>query len=375
MANRACKYRIYPDKQQEQKLAEFFGCVRFVYNKCLEEQERRFRNGEDYASRTEMNNYCNRVLKKEYPFLKRPDKFALTNAIFHLDDGYQRLFSHIGGYPKYKSKHRSRRSYTTNITNGNIAVLEKAVKLPKLGLIKAKIHRRVPEDYVLKSATISQEPDGSYYVSVLYEYEEHIEMTGPSGNWKAGGLDYKSDGLYVSSEGDVADMPHYYREAQPSLARSQRKLRHKVKGSANWRKQQKKTAKISRHIANQRKDFLHKKSAEIANQYDIVCVEDLDMRAMSNKGYGNGKATLDNGYGMFLNMLEYKLHDRGKKLVKIDKWYPSSQTCSCCGSRKEMPLAERTYRCPVCGMEMDRDRNAAINIRNEGLRLLGLVSA
>ena len=212
-------------------------------------------------------------------------------------------------------------------------------------------------------------------MSVLYEYEEHIEMTGPSGNWKAGGLDYKSDGLYVSSEGDVADMPHYYREAQPSLARSQRKLRHKVKGSANWRKQQKKTAKISRHIANQRKDFLHKKSAEIANQYDLVCVEDLDMRAMSNKGYGNGKATLDNGYGMFLNMLEYKLHDRGKKLVKIDKWYPSSQTCSCCGSRKEMPLAERTYRCPVCGMEMDRDRNAAINIRNEGLRLLGLVSA
>ena len=148
-----------------------------------------------------------------------------------------------------------------------------------------------------------------------------------------------------------------------------------MKGSANWRKQQKKTAKISRHIANQRKDFLHKKSAEIANQYDIVCVEDLDMRAMSNKGFGNGKATLDNGYGMFLDMLKYKLHDQGKKLVKIDKWYPSSQICSCCGNRKEMLLAERTYRCPACGMEMDRDRNAAINIRNEGLRMLGLASA
>ena len=131
MANRACKYRIYPDQQQEQKLAQFFGCVRFVYNKCLEEQERRFRNGEDYASRTEMNNYCNRVLKKEYPFLKRPDKFALTNAIFHLDDGYRRMFNHTGGHPKFKSKRRSRRSYTTNITNGNIAVLDKMVKLPK----------------------------------------------------------------------------------------------------------------------------------------------------------------------------------------------------------------------------------------------------
>ena len=189
--------------------------------------ERRHRNGEDYASRTQMNNYCNRVLKKEYPFLKRPDKFALTNAIFHLDNGYQRMFSHIGGHPKFKSKHKSRRSYTTNITNGNIAILDKAVKLPKLGLVKAKIHRRVPEGYVLKSATVSQEPDGSYYVSVLYEYEEqyeeHTEMTGPAGIGKSVGLDYKSDGLYVSSDGDEADMRHYYRDAQPALAKSHKK--------------------------------------------------------------------------------------------------------------------------------------------------------
>ena len=134
-------------------------------------------------------------------------------------------------------------------------------------------------------------------------------------------------------------------------------------------KQQKKVAKIHKHISNQRLDTLHKKSAEIANQYDIVCVETLDMKAMSNKSFRNGKATLDNGYGMFLNMLEYKLSDRGKYLIKVDKWYPSSQLCSHCGRRQKIKLTDRTYRC-TCGMTMDRDQNAAVNILNEGLRLL-----
>lgn len=135
-------------------------------------------------------------------------------------------------------------------------------------------------------------------------------------------------------------------------------------------KQQKKIARVHRHIANQRKDYLHKKSTEIVNQYGIVCVEDLDMKAISNKGFRNGKATMDNGYGMFLNMLEYKLHDRGGKLVKVDKWYPSSQICCQCGSRQVLSLSDRLYCCPVCGMELDRDHNAAINIKEEGLRIL-----
>ena len=166
-------------------------------------------------------------------------------------------------------------------------------------------------------------------------------------------------------------MPHYYGTSAKCLAKAQRKLKHKTIGSNNYKRQQKRVARIHRHIANQRKDFLQKESAAITKQYDYVCVEDLNMRAMSNKGFGNGKATLDNGYGMFLNMLDYKLKEKGGCLIKVNKWFPSSQTCSCCGTRHpEMKdLSIRTMRC-VCGYKIERDYNAAINIKKEGLRLL-----
>ena len=192
---------------------------------------------------------------------------------------------------------------------------------------------------------------------------------------KAVGLDYKSDGLYMDSNGIKADMPKYYRKNSKKLVKEQRRLSRKTGSkknetkSNNYLKQLKKVNKIHRHTANQRLDFLHKKSTEIANQYDVVCVETLNMKAVANKGFGNGNATLDNGYGLFLQMLEYKLHERGKYLVKVDKWYPSSQLCSNCGSRKKLSLGERTYQC-TCGMHIDRDYNAAINIKREGLRLL-----
>lgn len=189
------------------------------------------------------------------------------------------------------------------------------------------------------------------------------------------GLDYKSDGLYVSDTGVVANMPHYYRQSANSLAKQQRKLRNKVIGSKNYYKQQKKVAKLHRHIANQRKDYLHKQSTAIAKQYTYVCVESLNMRAMSNKGFGNGKATLDNGYGMFLDMLAYKLQERGGELVKIDKWFPSSQICNCCGFQNPIlkDLTIRYWNCPNCRTtNIDRDINAAKNIKQEGLRLLGI---
>lgn len=367
MANRAFKYRLYPNKNQQIQFNKTFGCVRFTYNHCLNLQQERYAAGQGYMSKTGMNNYCNRILKDDYPFLKEVDKFALTNAVYHLDAGFQRMFQHRGKHPKFKSKHKSRASYTTNFTNGNIKVLDGRIQLPKIGKVKAVIHRTASEEYALKSATVSMEKDHTYYVSILYEYEEKSIS---SMNSNAVGLDYKSDGLYKTSNGDTCNMPHYFRKSQPALVKAQRKLKHKVKGSNNWVKQQKKIARVHRHIANQRKDYLHKKSTEIVNQYGIVCVEDLDMKAISNKGFRNGKATMDNGYGMFLNMLEYKLHDRGGKLVKVDKWYPSSQICCQCGSRQVLSLSDRLYCCPVCGMELDRDHNAAINIKEEGLRIL-----
>lgn len=184
---------------------------------------------------------------------------------------------------------------------------------------------------------------------------------------------YLSDGLYVSSEGDTCGMPHYFRQSADKLAKAQRKLRHKTIGSKNYNKQQKRTAKIHRHIANQRKDFLQKKSTEIANQYSFVCVEDLNMKAMANRGFGNGKATLDNGYGMFLTMLDYKLRDRGGQLIKVGRFFPSSQLCSHCGFKNPLVknLSIRHWDCPNCGTTgIDRDVNAAKNIKKEGIRLL-----
>lgn len=371
MANRAIVYRLYPNEKQKVQFQKTFGCVRFVYNQMLTVQEIRYKNGESHLSKFEMNYYCNDVLKNNYPWLREVDKFALTNSIYHLEDGYQRMFKHLGKHPKYKNKHTAKRSYTTNFTNNNISIGANYVKLPKVGKVKAKISLDI-NPLKIKSATITQNRDGSYQVSVLVEYNDVPIPIKVATEENTIGLDYKSDGLYVDSNGIIADMPHYYRKSAKQLAKRQRRLKNKAVGSNNYYKQQRKVAKIHRHIANQRKDYLHKKSTEIANQYDFVCVEDLNMKAMSNKGFGNGKATLDNGYGMFLVFLTYKLEERGGMLVKVDRFYPSSQLCSCCGYRNInlKNLTIREWICPNCGAFHNRDTNAALNIKMEGLRLL-----
>ena len=242
--------------------------------------------------------------------------------------------------------------------------------------MKAVIHRKPDSNWIIKSATVSQDTDGKYYVSVLFKFDDPI-ITYVADRTNAVGLDYASDGLYVDSNGNVGTNHKYYRESHDKLARAQRRL-SRMQGSkkyeaksSNYLKQLRKVNRIHRHIANQRLDNLHKLSTEIANQYDVVCVESLNMKSMANRGFGNGKATLDNGYGMFLLMLEYKLSDRNKYLIRVDKWFPSSQICHCCGAlHPEMKnLAIRTMKCD-CGLTISRDQNAAINILREGLRML-----
>lgn len=370
MANRAIVYRLYPDSEQEVQFQKTFGCCRFVYNQMLSVQKERYAAGESHLSKFSANNYCNQQLKKEYSFLREVDKFALTNAIYSLSEGYTRFFKNLGRFPKYKNKHKAKKSYTTNYTTGNIEIGAGFVKLPKLGKVKAKVHRKPEEGWKLKSATVTQNRDGSYQASILFAYEETV-LSVPMTESNTLGLDYKSDGLYVSSEGDVCGMPHYYRLASVKLAKAQRKLKHMTVGSNNYNKQQRRVAKIHRHIANQRKDFLHKESTAIAKQYAYVCVEDLNMSAMANKGFGNGKATLDNGYGMFLKMLAYKLRGQGGQLVKVDKFFASSQICRFCGfqNRELKDLSIRRWNCPSCGaVGIDRDFNAAVNIKYEGMR-------
>ncbi|WP_027431638.1 RNA-guided endonuclease InsQ/TnpB family protein [Lachnospira multipara] len=372
MVNRAIKYRAYPTTEQEVIFAKTFGCCRKVWNLMLSDKITYYRTtGESLQTTPAM-------YKKDYVFLKEVDSLALANVQMNLQKAYKNCFDKKrkkrNGFPKFKSRKHTRKSYTTNNQKGTVAIVDnKYIKLPKIGLVKAVIHRQPEADWIIKSATVSQESDGTFYISILFEYEKNIVKISKSNN--VIGLDYKSDGLYMDSNGNIGSNHKYYKESHKKLAREQRKLSRKVGSkknqikSNNYLKQLKKVNKIHRHIANQRLDNLHKLSTEIANQYDVVCVESLDMKAMSNKGFGNGKATLDNGYGLFLNMLEYKLFDKGKYFIKVDKWYPSSQLCSCCGNRKKLTLTDRVYKCD-CGFKLDRDYNAAINIKNEGLRLL-----
>lgn len=366
--NKAIKYRIYPNKEQQSLILKTFGCSRFVYNYMLERSIEAHKNGESFCTRNSFS-YLLTSIKKELLWLKEVDSKALESANNNLAAAFSSFFKKNNNFPKFHKKKLSG-SYTTR---GNIALLDKGIKLPKLGKVRASLHRMPKKDWKLKSVTVSQSSDGKFYASVLFEYESDINYQADINN--AIGLDYKSDGLYMDSNGNVGTNHKFYREAQRKLVREQRRL-SRMKGSKknelksnNYIKQLRKVSKIHKHIANQRNDNLHKLSTEIANLYDVVCVEDLNMTAIGNKGFKNGKATYDNGYGMFLNMLEYKLADRGKTLVRVDKFYPSSQLCSCCGNRKKLELSERKYIC-TCGLEIDRDLNAAINIKNEGLRLL-----
>ena len=293
------------------------------------------------------------------------------------------------GFPKFKSAKHSRKSYTTNcqypkpsnnLKQPTIRLEKNRINLPKVGMVKINIHRMPKSDWILKSVTVSEESNGKYYASVLFEYEHEVTYIIPKENICTDnviGLDYASDGLYVDDNGNIGTNHKYYRENHKKLAKAQKRLSHmqgskkKETKSKNFLKQLKKVNKIHRHIANQRLDNLHKISTEIANQYDVVCVEDLNIKSMSNKGFGNGKATLDNGYGMFLNMLEYKFADRGKYFIKVDKWFASSQICHKCGTihPKMKNLSKRIMKC-MCGLVMKRDHNSAINIKMEGLRML-----
>jgi putative transposase len=307
--------------------------------------------------------------KEEFPWLKEVDSLALANAQMHLETAYKNFFrDKATGFPTFKSKHRSRVSYTTNLVNSNISIENGQLKLPKLGFLKVKQHRKAPKSWRMKSVTVSKTPSGKYHASILYEYKQEIHSVKPQ---NIVGLDFSMKELFVSSDEQLAAYPRFYRKAQEKLSKEQRKLSKCRKASKNRKKQRIKVARLHEKVANQRKDFLHKLSRQTANAYDIVCIEDLDMKGMA-QALNLGKSVSDNGWGIFTGYLAYKLAEQGKQLVKIDKWYPSSKTCSICGKAKEeMPLAEREYRCS-CGLVLDRDTNAAINIRNEGCRMIGI---
>ena len=288
--NTAFKFRIYPNAEQRILIAKTFGCVRFVYNKMLGEKI------DHYSKTSKALLVTPAKYKSEFVFLKEVDSLALANAQMNLETAYRNFFRDKSiGFPKFKCKKDDRKSYTTNCVRNNIRIEGKYIRLPKLGNVKLKQHRHIPESYKLKSVTVSQSASGKYYVSVLFEYEDTIE---PKPIHTVIGLDFSMSELYISSEGEKPNFPRYYRRALKKLAQMQRTLSKMQKGSNNYYKQRRKIARFHEHIANQRRDFLHKQSRQITNAYDCVAIEDLNMKVMS-QALNFGKSVADNGWGMF----------------------------------------------------------------------------
>lgn len=358
---RRYEFRIYPNKQQLEQIWVNIHCARAIYNLMLADKISYYQEHKKTLHNTPAQ------YKNDNPWLKDADSLALANAHLNLQTAFKNFFTQPSvGFPKFKSRNKAKWAYTTNLINNNIKLSDNHLTLPKVGAVRIKLHH--PLVGKMKSVTVTVKRSMKVYVSILVERE----IDAPSiESQKVLGLDYSSPCLYIDSDGNEPDYPRFYRKAEAKLAKEQRKLSHMEHGSRNYEKQRIKVARIHEHIANQRKDFLHKLSRELADNYDVIGIEDLNMRAMS-QGLKLGKSTMDNSFGLFVRLLKYKLEDQGKQLIVIDKWYPSTKTCSHCGNVKPMKLSDDTYVCPICGLIMARDWNAAINIREEAKRMLGI---
>ena len=415
--NQAQVYGI--SKQNSKEIFQFFqknfGCTRKVYNLCVDScykqlEQAGYTNGDDLP---EFSFPKVSALKKDYPYLKEADGLGLANSVLDFQKAYKIFrnqkdrsvyrksairrdrsgkeplsFRGLKGIPRFHAKSAGYFSYRTACQyprEGNalkrptIRLEGSILYLPKLKQgVELIIHRKLPEDAHILNTTVFMDTDGTYQVSICYSYTFLMEMDYREAAIQEQplpketsflGLDYSQKDFYVDSEGRKANYPNYYRRSEQKLARLQKSICRKEKNGKNYQKTMKKMQKLHAKIKHQRHDYLQKLSTELVSRYDVIVVEDINLRAMGGC-LSLGKNLHDNGFGFFREMLTYKLWKKGSCLVRIDRMYPSSKTCSVCGAVKpDLKLSDRIYICPKCGCVIDRDYNAAVNIREEGKRI------
>ena len=359
---------LHPTREQAERIEKTFGCCRYVFNSFLDERIHEHRERGKTLTYTEQ---CAKLplLKKDpkTSWLGEVDSTALQSSVRALQDSFDAFFRGQTGFPKFKSKHSHRQSFRSTNNYGSIRLVDrKHIRLPKLGEVRCRFPMEVQGKIL--SAVVTKEPDGKYGISLNCEVPRPPE---PEKTGKAVGIDLGIRTLAVTSDGKEYDNPKTYEKNLRKLRRTQRKLSRKTRGGRNWEKQRKKVAKVHQKIRNQRTDAIHKMTHELVYAYDLICIEDLDVREMSKGKLARG--ITDASFGEIRRQLAYKTEWTGKRLIVTERWYPSSQVCSGCGyvNRDAKDLKIRRWRCPQCGQEHDRDLNAAKNILREGLRTAG----
>lgn len=363
---KAYKIRCYPNEEQKELILKTFSCCRWYWNQALSDNINYYKDNKKSKIITPAQ------YKKEHEWLKEVDAQALCFTQLDLQSAFNGFFTQSKKrFPKFKSKKNPKNSYKTMISKGFIVDENTIDKLPKLGKVKIINHRH--KIGIAKSCVISMTPTNEFYISILWK-EDEDEYIKVDNIGKEIGIDLGLTDLAICSNGQKFPVLKSLRNNLNKLKKEQRKLSKMIEGSNNYNRQKLKVAKLHQHISNQRKDYLHKISYKLTNENQVICLEDLQISNMM-KNHNLALSISDVGWGMFVNMLEYKSKDRNGIVIKIDKWYPSSQMCSNCGTiTGKKPLYIRKWKCPHCGAIHDRDVNASINILNEGKRILGVGS-